>query len=62
VTITTSPETDIKRNLQKTFPGAKTMYACMALVLTPKMLAVTFASFAVLVLAGGWIDYDSYDS
>jgi hypothetical protein len=22
------------------------------------MLAVTFASFAVLVLAGGWIDYD----
>jgi len=29
----------------------------MALVLTSKMLAVTFASFAVLVLAGGWIDY-----
>jgi predicted Na+-dependent transporter len=36
------------------------MYACVALVLTSKMLAFTFAPFAVLVLAGGWIDYYSY--
>jgi hypothetical protein len=66
VTITerdpTSPETVLKRNLQKTFPDENTKYASMALVLTPKMLVVTFASVTVLVLAGHRIDHVLYDS
>jgi len=66
VTITerepTSPETVIKRILQKTFPDENTKYAYMALVLTPKMLVVTFASVAVLILADRWIDHVLYDS
>jgi hypothetical protein len=57
-----SPEMVIKRNLQKSFPDVNIRYACMALVLTPKMLVFTFATVAVLVLAETWIDHVLYNN